>query len=79
MPANESYVEKGLIAKLLEQHVQQLDSNFKGMFLTAQMALPLMSAGGAIVLKGSFNASMGFAGSSLYSASEAAIRSFAHS
>lgn len=78
--ANAGYVEKGSLGELSEQqYVRQFDSNVKGVLFTVQLALPLMTAGGAIVLNGSINASMGFAGSSLYSASKAAVRSFARS
>ena len=78
--ANAGYVEKGALGELSEQqYARQFDSNVKGVLFTVQLALPLMSAGGSIVLNGSINGSKGFAGSSLYSASKAAIRSFARS
>jgi NAD(P)-dependent dehydrogenase (short-subunit alcohol dehydrogenase family) len=51
--------------------------NVKGLLFTVQKALPLMGAGGAIVLNGSVAGSKGFAGQSLYNASKAAVRSFA--
>lgn len=51
--------------------------NVRGLFFTAQKALPLMSAGGTIVLNGSMSGSKGFAAQSLYNASKAAVRSFA--
>jgi len=55
------------------------DTNVKGMVFTVQKALPLMSAGGTIVLNGSIAGSKGFPGQSLYNASKAAVRSFARS
>jgi NAD(P)-dependent dehydrogenase (short-subunit alcohol dehydrogenase family) len=55
------------------------DANVKGMVFTVQKALPLMSAGGTIVLNGSIAGSKGFPGQSLYNASKAAVRSFARS
>lgn len=74
--ANAGYVEKGSLGELSEQqYIRQFDSNVKGVLFTVQ----LMTAGGTIVLNGSINGSKGFAGSSLYSASKAAIRSFARS
>jgi NAD(P)-dependent dehydrogenase (short-subunit alcohol dehydrogenase family) len=78
--ANAGYVEKGNLGQLTEEaYVRQFDVNVKGVLFTAQKALPLMNHGGAIVLNGSIGASKGFAGSSLYSASKAAVRSFARS
>jgi NAD(P)-dependent dehydrogenase (short-subunit alcohol dehydrogenase family) len=51
--------------------------NVKGLLFTVQKALPLMSDGGAIVLNASIVASKGFAANSVYSATKAAVRSFA--
>lgn len=53
--------------------------NVKGTLFTVQNALPLMSAGGSIVLTGSTTASMGTAAFSVYSASKGALRNFARS
>jgi NAD(P)-dependent dehydrogenase (short-subunit alcohol dehydrogenase family) len=55
------------------------DANVKGMVFTVQKALPLMSAGGTVVLCGSIAGSKGLPGQSLYNASKAAVRSFARS
>jgi NAD(P)-dependent dehydrogenase (short-subunit alcohol dehydrogenase family) len=44
-----------------------------------QKALPLMRAGGSIILTGSTTGSMGTAAFSVYSATKAAIRNFARS
>jgi NAD(P)-dependent dehydrogenase (short-subunit alcohol dehydrogenase family) len=44
---------------------------------TAQKALPLMPDGGTIILTGSDASIKGFAGTSVYSATKAAVRSFA--
>lgn len=55
------------------------DVNVKGMVFTVQKALPLMTAGSAIVLNGSIAGSKGLPGQSLYNASKAAVRSFARS
>lgn len=51
--------------------------NVKGTAFTVQKALPLMGEGGSIVLNSSIAAVKGFAGSALYSASKAAVRSLA--
>ena len=53
--------------------------NVKGMVFTVQKALPMMTAGSAIVLNGSVAGSKGLPGQSLYNASKAAVRSFARS
>ena len=53
------------------------NANVKGMFFTVQKALPLISDGGAIILTGSIADVKGFPSISVYSATKAAIRSFA--
>src|ERR1700694_5167046 len=55
------------------------DVNVKGALFTVQKALPLMQAGGSIVLTGSTTGSMGTPAFSVYSATKAAIRNFARS
>jgi NAD(P)-dependent dehydrogenase (short-subunit alcohol dehydrogenase family) len=55
------------------------DVNVKGTLFTVQKALPLMKAGGSIILTGSTTGSMGTLAFSVYSASKAAIRNFARS
>ncbi|MDR6584188.1 3-oxoacyl-ACP reductase [Herbaspirillum sp. BH-1] len=58
---------------------QIFNLNVRGLLFSVQKALPLMSAGGAIVLNGSVAGVKGFPGQSLYNASKAAVRSFARS
>lgn len=53
--------------------------NVKGTLFTVQKALPLMRAGGSIILTGSTTGSMGTPAFSIYSATKAAIRNFARS
>ncbi|MBS5771464.1 MAG: SDR family oxidoreductase [Enterobacter cloacae] len=53
--------------------------NVKGAVFTVQKALPLMRAGGSIILTGSTTGSMGTPAFSIYSATKAAIRNFARS
>jgi NAD(P)-dependent dehydrogenase (short-subunit alcohol dehydrogenase family) len=53
------------------------DANVKGMFFTVQKALPLMNDGGALILTGSIADAKGFPSISVYSATKAAVRSFA--
>ncbi|HEX4228390.1 MAG TPA: SDR family oxidoreductase [Bryobacteraceae bacterium] len=51
--------------------------NVKGVLFTVQKALPLMPEGASIILNASVVASKGLASNSVYSATKAAIRSFA--
>ncbi|KAF6692869.1 SDR family oxidoreductase [Pseudomonas sp. EKM23D] len=53
--------------------------NVKGTLFTVQNALPLMSAGGSIMLTGSTTGTMGTPAFSVYSATKAALRNFARS
>jgi NAD(P)-dependent dehydrogenase (short-subunit alcohol dehydrogenase family) len=53
--------------------------NVKGVLFTVQQAVPLMADGGSIILTGSVAGSKGFEAGSVYSATKAAIRSFARS
>ena len=58
---------------------QTFSVNVKGTVFTVQKALPLMQAGGSIILTGSTTGSMGTAAFSVYSATKAAVRNFARS
>jgi NAD(P)-dependent dehydrogenase (short-subunit alcohol dehydrogenase family) len=51
--------------------------NVKGVFFTVQKALPLLSDGASIILNASIAASKGMENMSAYSATKAAVRSFA--
>ncbi len=51
--------------------------NVKGLLFTVQKALPLLSDGGSIILNASIVASKGLSANSVYSATKAAVRSFA--
>src|SRR5258708_1978480 len=53
------------------------DGNVKGMLFTVQKALPLMPDGASIILNASVVGSKGLPSNSVYSATKAAIRSFA--
>ena len=53
------------------------DANVKGVFFSVQEALPLMNDGGSIILTGSIADIKGFPAMSVYSATKAAVRSFA--
>jgi NAD(P)-dependent dehydrogenase (short-subunit alcohol dehydrogenase family) len=53
------------------------DANVKGLFFTVQKALPLLNDGAAIILNGSIATIKGVPATSVYSATKAAVRSFA--
>src|ERR1700746_639655 len=53
------------------------DVNVKGVLFTVQKALPLMPDGASIILNASIVASKGLSSNSVYSATKAAVRSFA--
>jgi NAD(P)-dependent dehydrogenase (short-subunit alcohol dehydrogenase family) len=72
-----SFVPLGDIS--LDHYVQTFDVNVKGVLLTVQKALPLMSSGGSIILTGSTTGVMGTPQFSIYSASKAAVRNLARS
>jgi NAD(P)-dependent dehydrogenase (short-subunit alcohol dehydrogenase family) len=60
-----------------EQFDDIFNTNVKGVLFTVQKALPLIPAGGAIVLNASIVSVQGVPSFSVYSASKAAVRSFA--
>jgi len=53
------------------------DINVKGVFFTIQKALPLLNNGGSIIINSSVANQTGFANAGVYSATKAAVRSFA--
>lgn len=68
------------IEKVTEEYFDRcFDANVKGTFFTVQKALPLMTAGGSIILTGSMMSVKGVEAFGVYSATKAAIRSFARS
>lgn len=76
--ANAGYAEPAPLGSLTEAHVDGLlNTNVKGVIWTVQKALPLLVPGSSIILSASIVASKGFGDWSLYSASKAAVRSFA--
>jgi NAD(P)-dependent dehydrogenase (short-subunit alcohol dehydrogenase family) len=67
-----------LFRYIIEEDYDSLfNANVKGLLFTVQKALPLMPDGGSIILNASIVASKGFGGWSVYSATKAAVRSFA--
>lgn len=66
------------LGQITEEHFDnQFNVNVKGMLFTVQKALPLMRPGGSIVLNASIVSITGSPAFSVYSASKAAVRSFA--
>jgi NAD(P)-dependent dehydrogenase (short-subunit alcohol dehydrogenase family) len=53
------------------------NANVKGLFFTVQKGVPLMNDGGSIILTASIATIKGFSNISVYSATKAAVRSFA--
>ena len=53
------------------------NANVKGLFFTVQKALPLLRDGASVILNASIATIKGFSGISVYSATKAAVRSFA--
>lgn len=76
--ANAGISESATLGEIDEAHlVRVFATNVKGTVFTVQQALPLMKTGGAVILTGSAAGSMGLGALSVYSATKAAIRSFA--
>lgn len=66
------------LGEITEAHFDKyFGINVKGTLFTVQKALPLMTAGGSIVLNGSMVSVKGVPGFSVYAATKAALRSFA--
>jgi NAD(P)-dependent dehydrogenase (short-subunit alcohol dehydrogenase family) len=66
------------LGAITEAHYDQIfDINVKGTLFTVQGALELMPAGASIILNGSITSIKGLPAFSVYSASKAAVRSFA--
>ena len=66
------------LGEITEEHFDKgFGINVKGLLFTVQKALPLMPDGGAIVLNASIVGTKGIENFSVYSATKAAVRSFA--
>ncbi len=64
--------------EITEEHYDSIfNINVKGLLFTVQKALPLLPDGASIILNASIVGSKGFAANSVYSATKAAVRSFA--
>ena len=61
----------------VESFNNNFETNARGTLFAVQKALPLLNAGGSIILTNSIASLRGFPGRSAYSASKVALRSFA--
>jgi NAD(P)-dependent dehydrogenase (short-subunit alcohol dehydrogenase family) len=78
--ANAGVADVAPLGSINESHFDKIFSiNLKGLLFTVQKALPLFQDGGSIILTASVGGSKGFEGVSVYSATKAAVRSFARS
>lgn len=76
--ANAGVQTKEALGSITEEAIDyQLGINFKGVIFTVQEALPLLSDGASIILLSSGTALKGLPARTVYSATKAAIRSFA--
>lgn len=76
--ANAGGGEFAAIGSITEEHFDKtFNTNVKGLLFTVQKALPLIPNGGAIVLNASIVSVKGMPGFGVYSATKAAVRSFA--
>lgn len=76
--ANAGIVKFARLGTITEEHYNSIfDINVKGLLFTVQKALPLMPDGASVILNASVAASKGLGANSVYSATKAAVRSFA--
>lgn len=76
--ANAGVGEFSPLGKITEEHFdKQFNVNVRGLLFTVQYALPLLQDGGVIVLNASMVSITGSPAFSVYSATKAAVRSFA--
>src|ERR1700730_13730604 len=76
--ANAGGAEFAPLGEITEEHFDRIfGSNVKGLLFTVQKALPLVPDGASIILNASIVASKGLPEWSVYSATRAAVRSFA--
>ena len=76
--ANAGIGEFAPLGEISEAHFDKIFGiNIKGVLFSVQKALPLFQDGGSIILNASITASKGMEALSVYSATKAAVRSFA--
>ena len=76
--ANAGVAKYAPFGQITEEHYDSIfNINVKGLLFTVQKALPMMPDGASIILSASIVASKGLSANSVYSATKAAVRSFA--
>jgi NAD(P)-dependent dehydrogenase (short-subunit alcohol dehydrogenase family) len=76
--ANAGVAKYAAFGKITEEFYDSIfDINVKGLLFTVQKALPFLPDGASIILNASIVASKGLSSNSVYSATKAAVRSFA--
>jgi NAD(P)-dependent dehydrogenase (short-subunit alcohol dehydrogenase family) len=76
--ANAGMAKYAVLGEVTEElYDLTFDINVKGLLFTVQKALPLLPDGASIILNASIVASKGLSSNSVYSATKAAVRSFA--
>jgi NAD(P)-dependent dehydrogenase (short-subunit alcohol dehydrogenase family) len=76
--ANAGIAQFAPLGEISEEHFDKIFGiNVKGLLFTVQKALPIFQDGGSIILNASIGSSKGFEETSVYSATKAAVRSFA--
>jgi len=76
--ANAGIAQFAPLGEISEEHFDKIFRiNVKGLLFTVQKALPILEDGGSIILNASIGSSKGVGGTSVYSATKAAVRSFA--
>ena len=76
--ANAGVGEFAPLGQITEEHFDKhFNVNVKGVLFTVQNALPLLVEGASVILNASIVSSKGFSAFSVYSATKAALRSFA--
>ena len=77
---NAGFYEFGRLGEITEEHFDKtFNTNVRGLLFTVQKALPLLKPGSSVILTGSIASIKGFPSMSVYSATKAAVRSFARS
>jgi NAD(P)-dependent dehydrogenase (short-subunit alcohol dehydrogenase family) len=76
--ANAGIARYAVFGTIDENHFDDIfNTNVKGLLFTVQKALPLLVDGASVILNGSVVGSKGMSSNSVYSATKAAVRSFA--
>src|SRR6202048_2525119 len=76
--ANAGFAKYASVGKISEELYDEIfNVNVRGVLFTVQKSLPLLPDGASIILNASIVASKGLSANSVYSASKAAVRSFA--